>query len=265
MSHSFVVPAYGVSRHLDSCLASLKAQSIASEIIVATSTPSDELDQLCSRYGLRPIVHGPNQGIANDWNNALKAAAGQFVTLAHQDDVYYPQYAERTLDALHSAHNPLLAFTGYDEIDDAGNALPQNRLLRIKDLLLLFGFVGRSRVADRFSKRNVLRFACPIPCPAVTLDTARMGDGYDASFQINLDWATWLRAADRDGEFVRIPEKLMGHRIHEGSETSAGIGDGRRQAEDRKILAMLWPAPVASIIAKSYAVAYGSNSGPVNK
>lgn len=256
--HSFVVPAYGCSPHLAECLQSLLDQSVRSEVIVATSTPSDELSSLCGDFGVPLVVHSPSRGIGNDWNQALRQASTRYVTVAHQDDRYYRRFTERTLEALARSKGAVLAFTDYEEFTESGPR-DRSRLLQIKRLLLEFAFLGRTEVTSQLAKRNALRFACPIPCPAVTMNADIYRDGFDESFQVNLDWATWLAASRCDGAFVWIREILMGHRIHPSSETSAAILDGRRRAEDLRILTLLWPPLIARQIAKSYAAAYASN------
>lgn len=256
--HTFVVPAYGYSPHFRDCLASLSNQTLPSRVVVATSTPVPEVEQVCGELSVDLVVHSPNRGIGNDWNQALSQAATRYVTIAHQDDIYYPRFTECTLAALARAPDGILAFTDYEEFTDAGPR-QRSRLLLIKQALLEFAFLGRSRITTRFAKTNALRFACPIPCPAVTLDTRIHPDGFDESYQVNLDWATWLAASQREGSFVWVRETLMGHRIHPESETSAAILDGRRSAEDLRILSQMWPAWLARMIVHSYSSAYASN------
>lgn len=256
--HAFVVPAYGEPEHLRECLESLMNQTVRSPVVVCTSTPSAGLNSICREFGLEPVVHSPNRGIAHDWNAALANAAARFVTVAHQDDVYYPEFAERTLQALAGAERPVLAFTDYEEFTELG-VRPRSRLLLIKRVLLELGFLGRDQAISRFAKTNSLRFACPIPCPAVTLNTDVYREGFDDSYQINLDWATWIAASRCEGSFVWVREVLMGHRIHAMSETSAAITDGRRQAEDLRVMCSMWPAPIARLIVKTYGIAYASN------
>lgn len=260
IEHAFVVPAYGESPYLRECLQSLKSQTRPSPIFVCTSTPSTGLDAICAEFSISPLVHAPGRGIAYDWNQALKNAGTGYVTLAHQDDVYYPEFAARTVAALAGAQRPLLAFTDYEEITDSG-VRPESRLLVIKRALLEFGFLGRSRIGSRWSKTNCLRFACPIPCPAVTLNHHALKQGFDGDFEINLDWAAWLAASRLPGSFVWVREVLMGHRIHPLSETSAAISDGRRASEDLRVLSRIWPAPVANLIVRTYGLAYASNQG----
>ncbi len=256
--HTFVVPAYGCSQHLAACIDSLKAQVVPSEIIVSTSTPNADLAALCERHSVRLHVHSPNRGIGSDWNAALRASRTPLVTLAHQDDVYYPEFSRDTISAIEEAGDALLAFTDYEELIASGRR-ERNRLLWIKQILLHVAFVGRTAARDRFSKRNAIRFACPIPCPAVTIDLTNLPDGFDESFEVNLDWSTWLNATEVPGSFVWVRKVLMGHRIHEESETSSAISDGRRAHEDYRVLSRLWPSFVAKWIAGNYTIAYASN------
>lgn len=258
MRHTFAVPAYGFSPHLEECLDSLQAQTVGgSEIVVVTSTPSLELEALVRSKGLPLIVHQRGGGIANDWNAALAQASGDWITLAHQDDVYHPRFRELTLQALAAAGDALIAFTDYEEITRQG---PRERstLLRIKQVLLELGFLGRSVVRSRSGKTNALRFGCAIPCPSVTL-RRDAGVHFDPGFRVNLDWAAWLDLCNRPGAFVWVREVLMGHRLHEDSETSQAIAAGLRAREDEQLLRRLWPAWIARMIVRSYSLAYASN------
>lgn len=259
LEHTFVVPAYGFSPHLAECLNSLRSQRLQSEIFVSTSTLCSEVEKICDDFGVKVHVHSPNRGIGNDWNQAVRLSSTPYVTLAHQDDVYYPGFSEETLRAIKIHGKVALAFTNYEEITSCGTR-SKNRLLMIKQALLRTSFLGRNALLSKVSKRNVLRFACPIPCPAVTINTSIYPVHFNENLHVNLDWDAWLRAADKPGAFVWIRKILMGHRIHESSETSAAISDGRRANEDYMLLKQLWPDFMAKKIVDSYDVAYRSNS-----
>ncbi len=256
--HCFVVPAYGESPHLSACLQSLARQEAASPVLVATSTPNRHIAALAERHGatlhVNPVAGG---GIGADWNFALGVAPTRWVTLAHQDDVYLPGFAGRTLAALRRHPGALLAFCDYGELE-LDRERPVSTLLRIKRVLLELGFLGGERARQRFFKTNALRFGCAIPCPAVTLDSGT-GLRFRTDLAVDLDWAAWLELARRPGAFVYVRERLMLHRVHPDSETSAAIGAGRRAEEDRAILRGLWPGFVADALVASYAIAYRSN------
>lgn len=256
--HSFVVPAYGESPHLRSCLESLASQSRVSPVIVATPTPNAHIAGLADEFGASLRINPSGGGIGIDWNFALSCATSRWVTIAHQDDIYLPPFAASTMDAVQRNPDASLVFTAYAErVGDTVRV--QTTLLRIKRALLELGFLGGERAATRFFKTNTLRFGCAIPCPAVTVDMGRGAFRFREDLRLNLDWAAWLGFARQPGAFVYVRDVLMHHRVHAESETSAGIAGGLRAMEDRALLRMLWPGPIADAIAGTYGIAYRSN------
>lgn len=253
--HAFVVPAYGRSAHLHECLASLHAQSRPSPIVIATSTPFDGIGELASEFGAALAVHGPNGGIGRDWNQALSHAPAPWVTIAHQDDIYLPDFAETTLALIERVSGATLVLTGYGEHVD-GDVRTDSPMLWIKRALLELGFVGRESVRSTGAKRRLLRFGCPIPCPSVTINLAGTRLHFREDLRVNLDWDAWLRLANMDGAFAYDRGRLMLHRIHPGSETTAGVRDGVRAREDRMMFDTMWPRPVAAALAKLYSFSY---------
>lgn len=255
--HCFVVPAYGQSPHLSACLQSLTSQSVKARILITTSTPNAHISGLARAFDIPLRVNSQGGGgIGADWNFALSQAPSAWLTLAHQDDVYFPQFSSRMREVIYRNPDAILAFSDYKEVE--GEAPRKaSRLLLIKKVLLELGFLGRSRVSSRFSKINTLRFGCAIPCPAVTM--RRDALLFDTSLKVDLDWAAWLALARDPGAFVYVRQSLMQHRVHPESETSDAISTGIRLAEDRAILESLWPTFIARAILASYRIAYQSN------
>lgn len=258
VDHCFVVPAYGDSPHLEACLQSLDGQTTKSRTLIATSTPNRHIRELAQSRGIAVHVNPHRAGIGSDWNFALEVADARWVTLAHQDDIYLPDFVGRTLSSLSRHPDAVLAFCGYDEIEE-DRVRPASMLIRIKQALLELGFVGGSRASTRLFKTNALRFGCAIPCPAVTFDLSATGLRFRTDLQVDLDWAAWLDLARRPGAFVYVRERLMQHRVHRDSETSAAIDAGHRLAEDAMLLGSLWPDVIARAILASYRIAYRSN------
>lgn len=259
-SHSFLVPAYGKSPYLRECLLSLTSQTRRSPILISTSTPFDGLESIARDFGARLHFHCPNQGIAHDWNEGMRHVESDWVTIAHQDDIYLPRFTEQVMSTLRHERNPSLAFTGYAEVLADGRARRGTPLLTIKKALLNLGFLGRQSIADRWSKLNTLRFGNAIPCPSVTLRTHPGQPHFETGLGLNMDWAAWIRKAQEPGSFVWIREELMHHRIHGQSETTDGIATGHRREEDFAILCRMWPRFMASLIVRSYHIAYQSNN-----
>ena len=97
MFHTFVISAYQDSPYLESCIKSLKAQTVPSEIICTTSTPSPYLTKLMEKYQIPLYVREGRSDIQEDWNFAISKASGEFVTVAHQDDMYNRHYTEELM------------------------------------------------------------------------------------------------------------------------------------------------------------------------
>ena len=129
-------------------------------------------------------------------------------------------------------------------------------MLAVKRMLLEQGFLGRRAVAGRAAKRRTLRFGCAVSCPTVTLRVDRAGVRFREDLVVNLDWDAWSRLADEEIAFAYVRQVAMLHRIHRESETQAAIRNGVRAAEDRMMFQRFWPAPVAALLARAYALSY---------
>jgi hypothetical protein len=252
--HAFVVLAYGDSPFLEGCLRSLRAQTVDSRLLVSTSTPSPAIGETAEAFGAELVVNPERRGIAGDWNFALSLNAARYVTLAHQDDLYAPVFAERTL-SLFRRHRGALCFTGYDEIDDAGRPRA-SKLSRVKHALSAAA-LGRCETPGAARMRAFLAFGNPLPCSSVTFDLQALpGFRFSEGLASNLDWDAWLRLVESGAQFLHAPERLVGRRHNALTETSRLIQDGRRRREDEAMFARIWPAPVGRLVAAAYRAGY---------
>ena len=156
--HTFVICAYKDSEYLEPLIESLLAQTVSSKILVSTSTPVESIYNTAKKYDL-PVHVNPvsGGGIGSDWNFAYSLADTDFVTLAHQDDFYEPEYTEKMTAALAKAKNPIIAYTNYYEIRPEGIVI-NNRLLRIKRMMnrpigLLSAYCSRLLMAFLIRRR----------------------------------------------------------------------------------------------------------------
>lgn len=253
--HAFVVAAYGQSPFLDGCLATLAAQTVASRVVIATSTPSPFITAAATRFGAELQVNPRREGIGADWNFGLAATSARYVTLAHQDDTYRPTFLERTLDLFARHPEGAVSFTGYDEVDDEGLAT-SSKISRVKHLIETVT-LGGGEVFRGGRLRPFLAFGNPLPCSSVTFDRSRLADfRFSLDHQSNLDWDAWLRLVDRGETFLRSRERLVGRRHNPLTATSALIASGRRRQEDLEMFRRIWPRPIADAIAWLYRAGY---------
>jgi hypothetical protein len=233
----------------------VSAQTLASPVLVTTSTPSPFIEDAAKAVGAPLLINPQGGGIAADWNFALHASGARFVTLAHQDDVYFPAFLARSLALLKDKPAACLAFTGYVEIGDDG-AHVRSRTSLVKHALERM-ILGEALAPGPGRLRAFLAFGNPLPCSSVTFDRQRLGDfAFSSAFRSNLDWDAWLRLLDAGEVFARTPERLVGRRHNRLTETSALTREGVRRSEDLILFRRLWPRPAAELIALAYKVGY---------
>lgn len=258
---TFVILAYKESPYLPQCIESLRRQTVPVRLVISTSTGNRFIDETAERFGIPVIVHELH-GIANDWNAALSCAETGLVTLAHQDDIYDPAYAETIraayADAKQHRERPQILFTDYYEVRGTEKDF-HNRNLKVKRKLLR-PLLSRKKRGTTRAKRRSLCFGNPICCPAVTYVMENLPVPlFEEGMGSNIDWQAWEKISRQEGSFIYIPQPFMGHRIHEDSTTTALIENNERGKEDFAMLLKFWPSWIASLIEKFYARAEDSN------
>ena len=266
IKHTFVICAYKESPYLEECIKSLKHQKTKSVIKLATSTPCKYLESMCEKYDIEYCVRDGISGIAADWNYAYSLADTDYVTIAHQDDVYHPEYVRCILEYMRRCQKMLIAFTDYSEMRNGKECIGGLNLYIKRFLLVPLRNIDKSY--QKWRKRAVIRFGNAICCPSVTYNKKELDDLlkkenkselFREHFRSNLDWETWEWLSKKDGGFVYINKLLMSHRIHEESETSATIMENKRKNEDYEMFCQFWPVGIAKLLSGVYGESERSN------
>jgi len=254
--HTFVILAYNKSKYIDACIQSLNAQTVKSNILISTSTPSDFLEQLGEKYKIPIKINPIRNGIATDWSFAYNISQSKYLTLAHQDDLYLPEYVEQCVQSAENSRQNLITFTNYLELYD--DRLHNNSLvLRIKRMILLPFFINRIHLANPFLKKLLLSFGNPVCCPTIMYNRQKIGKFiFNNDFQMNLDWEAALRLASVKGAFTYNRNKLLIRRLHSESESTISLENNNRLQEDLKVFNSVWPHSIARILMKIYVKCY---------
>ena len=120
-NHTFSVCAYKESKYLEECIKSLMIQTIKSNIVIATSTPNEYIYNIAKKYNLEVFVNPDKKGIGHDWNFAVKSSKTDFVTVAHQDDIYSKNYTEEIKKQIEKIPDIVMLFTNHKEIRNRGS------------------------------------------------------------------------------------------------------------------------------------------------
>lgn len=255
--HTFVVLAYNESEFLEDCIKSVLNQSVKSRVLIATTTDNKYIREIGKKYHLDVVV-GKHTTIGGDFDFAKSTSNSKIVTIAHQDDIYEPSYAENIIKEYHKHKDTLIIFTDYYEIRDE-NKVYTNKNLKIKRILLL-PLKLRIFSGTKLFKRIILKFGCPICCPSVAFVNENCPSKvFTSNFKSNCDWYGWEKLSKEKGKFIYISKKLVGHRVDETSTTTDTINSGIRTKEDLEMLKKFWPEKIAKMINKFYKNAECSN------
>lgn len=254
--HTFVICAYQESEYLEECIKSLMNQKIPTNYLIATSTPNEHIKKLAKKYDIPVCVRKGKPDIRDDWNFAYNQSKTELVTIAHQDDIYEPEYTKCILEKYDK--NILMYNTDYIPYKKGADATDSNsKIKRILKFFTKYKFFARFR----FFKVMSLAFGNSINCPSVTYNKKLLGESiFTSDLKFSLDWDTFLKIARTKGISLYIPNKLVKYRIHDGATTKKFIVDNKRPAEDLTMFCKIWPKWMAKLIMKVYVKSYDTYS-----
>ena len=258
--HTFVVLAYKESPDLERCIKSVLNQKYKSNVIIATSTPNDYINNLAKKYKLKVKVNkDAKHRIGDDFDFAIKTGDTKLVTISHQDDYYDYEYSYEVVKKFEENKNSIIIFTDYYEIKN-NEKVTSNTNLKIKRILLRPLRKGKN-YCKKWAKRHVLKYGNAICCPAVTFNKDKViFPLFDCELKCNIDWNGWEKLSKLDGGFTFVNKMLMGHKISEETTTTQIINLGIRTKEDYEIFRRFWPKLIAKILTKLYKKSEKSNS-----
>lgn len=254
-SHTFAVCAYKDSPYLEACLKSLKRQSVQSEIILCTSTPSKYIRGMAELFDVPLYVREGESDIQDDWNFAYHMAKSRLVTIAHQDDCYHRDYGKTLRECWEQYPDTTVFMTDCAIVRE--NELQKPGLVQFVKHLLRLPLRLR-RFADRtWVKKAALMFGNPIICPSCTYDKESLGEPlFDSPFKFALDWDTMWKLAEKKGRFFCVEKPLIYYRIHGEATTRACIQNREREADEAAMYGKIWPKPVVWFLMLFYKRAY---------
>ncbi len=253
-THMFAICAYKESPYLESCIRSLKRQSVRSGIIMCTSTPNSHISSLAEKYDIPLYVRDGESGLGADWNYALSCADAHFVTLAHQDDLYHRDYTKHLFRAIEDWPDMSLFSSSYVLIR-GGKTVGAGAAGFIKKILRL-PLKVRLIAGMTLVKKSVLCLGNPIVCPSCTYDKSVTGDNpFSTSSRFIPDWENLWRMASEPGRFICDEKPLLAYRIHRGSQTEKLIRDNTRFTEEEAMFDSIWPRPVSRLLMRFYRLA----------
>ncbi|MBE5952774.1 MAG: glycosyltransferase [Lachnospiraceae bacterium] len=260
MKHAFVICAYGKSKYLEQCVKSVVGQSIPTTVLMCTSTPSEYISGIATKYGIPLYVREGKNNIKDDWNYAYNLPDADYVTVAHQDDVYHKDYVKYMQKKLRNSNKQdvIMYLTGYRPLKSGRVSFDINCLLRA---FLRFPLRFKMLRKSSFVRKCCLAFGNSICCPTVTYNKSKLGqDVFTSDMSFNIDWDTFYKLAQYEGEFVYESKCLTLYRIHDEATSKEFIDNHNRILEDTEMFDKFWPKSIVGILMKFYVKAYDTYS-----
>lgn len=256
IKHAFVVCAYKESEYLEACIKSLKSQTVKTDIIICTSTPNLLIRSIARKYKLPLFVRKGASDIQEDWNFACEQIDADWVTVAHQDDIYHSKYAEYIIKAIEKNPEGIMAFSDYRPVFNSEISIDLN--CRIRHLLrspMKVNWMSKSK----FWKKYCLSLGNCICCPAVCYHKSIIdGPIFTSKLKFSLDWDTYLKFALMDGKFIYVDKPLTYYRIHDKATTMDFIQNDTRHLDDEYMFNQFWPKWITKIIMVLYRKSYAT-------
>ena len=257
INHTFVICAYKVNPFLKYCIKSLKNQTVKPNIIMVTSTPNSYIERLSNKYSIPLMIRIGKSNIRDDWNFAYDNANTEWVTVAHQDDIYSKYYLENLLKKVNNRNDILAVTTDYLPIDEYN--FPKRDINCIIRKILRFPLKYSLFAKREFWKRAILSLGNSICCPTVTYNKSKLRDDFFTSeLKYNIDWDTFLKISSIKGEFAYIDKPLVYYRISDLSTSKKYINNSIRKKEDTYMFSKFWPQPIVNIIMSFYTLSYNN-------
>lgn len=256
LNHTFAICAYKDSPYLEMCIISIKSQKSKSKVILCTSTPSKYIYNLSEKYNIPLYVRNGVSDIREDWNFAYNYADTDYVTIAHQDDVYHPDYTTDIFTEINKNSNSVtIVITDYLPLKH-NNSKKKDINCYIRRFIRM-PLKIRVLSDKKIIKKGILSLGNSICCPTVMYNKSELGNSvFTSKLKFNIDWDTFYKLSLLPGRFLYIDKPLVMYRIHNNATTMSFIENKGRYVEDEIMFKKFWPEWIVKILMKFYIRAY---------
>jgi glycosyltransferase involved in cell wall biosynthesis len=209
---SLCLPTYQRAELLELCIRSILSQTYSDfELVVVDNASSDETPAVVHRFAdarIRFYRNDQNIGPFPNMNRAISLARGELICVAHDDDLYLPQFLERETAFMDAHPSVGMVHSAVYEIESSGR---RRRIVRA---------YSSSRVLD--GRAAFVRFlrGHNVCCSSVMVRRRlyEIAGTFDPRFR-TADFHLWLRLA-MHGDVGYLAEPLVEMRVHPERGTS---------------------------------------------
>lgn len=232
------VPIFNGERFLAATIQSLLDQSERSfRLLCLDDSSADDSVAVVSSVSdprIEVIVADEHSSLAENWNRALDMTATRYLVIAHQDDVYEPDFLARMLPLMEGHPRAFAAHCKSAAIDGDGHAV-RLPAARYKETFWPSADPYEREPADEIgilSRGNYVIASSVI----LRMEAVRQIGRFDPSLQFVTDWQYWLRGLNAGFTLAGIHARLVRFRRHPWTATRLTELSLRRYEEEIEVL-----------------------------
>lgn len=199
---SIITPCYNSEKYIKDTFLSIKAQTYSNwEWIIVDDCSTDDSVNLIKSFNdsrIKLFVQLENQGAAHARNLALNNVKGRFITFIDSDDLWLPNFLEKTINYLISSKEDLV-YTSYKRVDENLNPI-------LNDFIAI----------DKVDKNRIL-YNCPIPMLTSVYDRSKIGIVEFPDVELREDHAMWILLLRKIKYARAINDSLAVYRMRSNS------------------------------------------------
>lgn len=233
-----VIPLFHGARFVGETIGSLLAQTWPDFRLLCIDDASDDDSAAVARTagGERiTVLQNPARlGLGANWNRALETADTEYLLIAHQDDIYEPDYLATMVRLLDEHPRALAAHSRATTVDENGRLIP-DPAGAFKDT---FWSPAEPQEREPAEELAVLQRGNYVIAPSVLLrmSTVKQLGPFDARYGFVTDWEYWMRASLAGFTLVGTHARLVRFRRHAQTATRAQELTMQRYEEELALL-----------------------------
>ena len=221
---SVCIPTYNREKTVVAALSCALKQTYTNlEILISDDQSSDNSVKILKKFTdprIRLVIQKKNLGMIPNWNYCIQQAKGEYIKFLHSDDLIDTTCVEKELALFQKNHQVSLVTCQRSFIDE------RNRLintLQFSDLDTVESGVHYAHKLITTLREN--RIGEPSAVMFRQKDALKAGL-FDPGYSQLADFEFWIRLL-QFGDIGYINKPLCSFRVHQGSNTTAAIKDGR--------------------------------------
>ncbi|MEM7819481.1 MAG: glycosyltransferase [Candidatus Aenigmatarchaeota archaeon] len=231
---SICIPSYNYGNYISQAIESVLNQTFENfELIIVDNNSIDDTDYIVKKIKdkrIRYIKNKQNVGMVKNFNRCVSLAKGKYILILPADDRLLPKMLEKELEIFKKDKKIGLVYSAFTQVDANNNIIkihkPYNK-----------NYINEG--LDEVEKL-ILGNYIPFSCLIIKKECFDKLGKFDENLVFSFDWDMWIRILLNGFKIGYVSDILAIYRLHEKSETSKLLKDGKIEKDKWNVLEKLF-------------------------